>query len=234
VVGLIGHYKTALTLEVDGPLSPLWQQGLGAGIDAQPCIHAKNQNPGPRTGFGEEVVNRGAAKELRTHSATLTPTIDKCLDWEEPATEGAYLVACYQPALDAFIARGLEGRHGGSLSIDVPLQDKPTFTSIPAVHRDFQVHNIAQWTIEAAKPAKHVEIYASLADPGHQPRNAVFDVDVRAGEQFFVDNHAPFHWRLRNQDGVVLCTIVPNRQTGTRVARTRCERPAGIPALPAG
>jgi lysophospholipase L1-like esterase len=219
--GLFGHrkgkgaYERLPSLINDAPKSPLWQQKFG-GDKEEPCRGIAD--PGGRDGLGEEVVEEasGVPAQLRKGASALEQTIDECSDWESPATQGIYMVACNQDALSAYVESGLETPDAGQVRIESRFFDDLARDplAVPAVRRDRNRTYLDDWRITAKQPTA-ISVYATCPS-GDAVVGAHF-VDVPLGPDSALtlrDGGSEGRWLLIRSDGTPAAEALP---FGTKV-----------------
>jgi hypothetical protein len=205
-----GGFERIPHLVDDAPLSPLWQQRLG-GVVSEPCRGVND--PGGRDGPGEEVVEEetGVPAKLRRRASRANTLVDECSDWGQPPAVGAYMVACSQPDLTAYLRSGLQDPGSAGLRIDVASSSVPEIgeVTVPAVRSDPSQRYFDDWRIASAAPAD-ISVFASCRQ-GERVVAARFKsvrVDPRTPLRL-LDRGPEGIWRLTAEDGTVAGTAAP-------------------------
>ena len=225
--GLFGHRREAgynvPYLIADAPRSPLWQQRFG-GERATPC---RGVEPGPLLQRrGEEVLPAATAARLREGAGRIDTLVDECADWEQPAAEGAYVVACDQEALRRYVASGLEDLGPGGVRIDAATGGRVTTgpVTLPAVRRTVATRKLDAWRISAVAPSR-VTVFASCRQGGRDRAQQLVGrfaaVSLTPGRPLRIDDRVRGVWRLRTEDGAEVARTVPERPGGGRPRGSR-------------
>jgi hypothetical protein len=226
--GLFGHRREAgynvPYLIADAPRSPLWQQHFG-GNRADPCRGVEPEPLLPRR--GEEVLPKDTGARLRAGAGHLDALVDECADWEQPAAEGAYLVACDGDALRRYVASGLEELGPGGVRIDSATGGRLAAgpVTLPAVRRTVETRKLDAWRITAVAAAR-VSVYASCRQGSREQAEQLVgrfsDVAVTPGRPLRVDDRLRGVWRLRTEDGAEVARARPEQASGRIAKSTTC------------
>jgi hypothetical protein len=190
----------------DAPISPLAQQRFDP-AHARPCAAAPA--PASRSVDEGKALPNATAAALRRGAGRYDPLFERCEQWYQRPTGGAYLVACDQFELNGFFRSGLEDPGSSGLRVEGAAPSRGP--SVPAVYRSSRVRDVERATIttdEYVRPTVYVAAFRgtkalALRFPrvGLRPRERL---RLRLGTK----------WSLVDQDGRRVTTPAKPRVIG--------------------
>ncbi|HEX8085048.1 MAG TPA: hypothetical protein VF529_12225 [Solirubrobacteraceae bacterium] len=206
--------------EANGPRSPLWQQDYDG--KARPCDAVESPEPLPAE--GEEPLGADVANRIAGNAGRIERAIDECGEWQHPQSQGAYVVACHQPGLTSWVAKGLDAFDGPPLRVLTPREPATRGAARPiAVRRAADVVSFDGWRVRSEAAAR-IDVYASCL-VGRRPVEATFSgVRIGAGEELRLDARIGGRWRLlrgaAEQAASAAPVLAPEAKSGPNAERT--------------